>query len=192
MTLEAELTERARRADELVRQGRGQLRQVILDGHERGLSQRRIAAITGRSQPEVGRLLREIAAPAPTWLSARAAAEAIKVELGRGDEDFALRTLIGAVNDFRALDDPGDIHDFLRRPRPTGDRRWDSLLAASVARACRPRAITAPSWTRRKPLDSWWFPAQGGGLLAARTMARTPIDFSRLGIWLDASAFQTA
>jgi hypothetical protein len=103
-----------------------------------------------------------------------------------------LRTLIGAVNDFRALADPGEIHDFLRRPRPTGDPRWDTLLASAVGRACRPQGITAPAWTRRVPLKSWWFPCGGGGLLAARTMSRTPIDFSRLGIWLDASAFETA
>jgi hypothetical protein len=192
MTFELEIAGRAQRADEMVREGRAQLRQVVLDAHRRGLSQRRIAALTGRSQPEVGRLLREIAGPVRAWLTARAAAEAIKGELERGDEDFALRTLIGAINDFRGLQDLGEIADFLRRPRPTGDRRWDTLLAASVAQACRRRGITAPKWTRRTPLTSWWFPADGGGLLAARTMSRTPIDFSRFGIWLDASAFQTA
>jgi hypothetical protein len=192
VTLETEIAKRSRRADALVRQGRAQLRQVILDAHRRGLSQRRIAALTGRSQPEVGRLLREIDAPARTWMTARDAAEAIKSELGEGDEDFALRTLIGAINDFRGLRDQAQRQDFLRRPRPTGDQRWDTLLAASVAQACRWQGITAPRWTRRAPLKTWWFPSNGGGLLAARTMARTPIDFSRLGIWLDASAFQTA
>lgn len=192
MILETDLAQRALRADELVRQGRAQLRQVILDGHRHGLSQRRIAALTGRSQPEVGRLLREVGGSARTWLTAREAAEAIKGELERADDDFALRTLIGAINDFRGLSCPAEIQDFLRRPRPTGDRRWDTLLAASVARACRQRGVTAPKWTRRAPLASWWFPSDGGGLLAARTMSRTPIDFSRLGIWLDASAFQTA
>lgn len=193
MAFETEITEKSLRADELVRQGRALLREVILDGHERGLSQRRIAALTGRSQPEVGRLLREeIGGPARTWMTARDAAEAIKGELEQGDDDFALRTLIGAINDFRGLADPAQTQEFLRRPRPTGDRRWDTLLAASVARACRRRGVPAPMWTRRTPLKSWWFPADGGGLLAARTMARTPIDFSRLGIWLDASAFQTA
>ena len=192
MSFETQIAERALHADELVRQGRAQLRQVVLEGHRHGLSQRRIAALTGRSQPEVGRLLREIGGPARTWLTARGAAEAIKGELERGDDDFALRTLIGAVNDFRGLSDPGEIQDFLSRPRPTGDRRWDTLLAAAVAQACRPRGVTPPKWTRRAPLKSWWFPSDGGGLLAARTMARTPIDFSRLGIWLDASAFQTA
>ena len=192
MTFETEIAQRSQRADELVRQGRAQLRQVILDAHRRGLSQRRIAALTGRSQPEVGRLLRESDAPARTWMTTRGAAEAIKEELAHGDEDFALRTLIGAINDFRGLADPAEIRDFLRRPRPTGDRRWDTLLAASVAQACRRRGVPPPKWTRRAPLKSWWFPSDGGGLLAARTMSRTPIDFSRLGIWLDASAFQTA
>ena len=120
MTFETEIAKRSQRAYELVRQGRAQLRQVVLDAHRRGLSQRRIAALTGRSQPEVGRLLREITGPVRPWLTARAAAEAIKDELERGDEDFALRTLIGAINDFRGLQDPGEIQDFLRRPRPTG------------------------------------------------------------------------
>jgi transcriptional regulator with XRE-family HTH domain len=192
MTFEAEIARRSARADELVRQGRTQLRQVVLDGHQRGLTQRRIAELTGRSQPEVARLLREIGAPAHTWITARGAAEAIKGELRQGDDDFALRTLIGAINDFHELKDQAEIQEFLRRPRPTGDRRWDTLLAASVARACRRRGSIAPKWTRRAPLESWWFPSNGGGLLAARTMSRTPIDFSRLGIWLDASAFQTA
>lgn len=192
MTFETEIAERSLRADELVREGRAQLRLVVLDGHRHGLTQRRIAELTSRSQPEVGRLLREIAGPARTWMTARVASEAIKDELQQGDDDFALRALIGAINDFRDLQAPAEIHEFLRRPRPTGDRRWDTLLAAAVAQACRRRGIPAPKWTRRTPLDSWWFPAGGGGLLAARTMARTPIDFSRLGIWLDASAFQTA
>ena len=192
MTFETEIAERSRRADELVRQGRTQLRQVILDARRRGFSQRRIAALTGRSQPEVGRLLREIDAPARTWMTARDAAEAIKAELGQGDEDFALRTLIGAINDFRGLRNLVEVQDFLRRPRPTGDQRWDTLLAASVAQACRRRKISPPKRTHRTPLKSWWFPSNGGGLLAARTMSRTPIDFSRLGIWLDASAFETA
>lgn len=192
MTFEAVIAKRSQHADELVRQGRAELRQVVLDAHRHGLSQRRIAALTDRSQPEVSRLLREAGEPAHTWMTARDAAEAIKGELATGDDEFALRTLIGAINDFRGLREPGEIQDFLRRPRPTGDRRWDTLIAAAVARACRRRGVTAPKWTRRTPLDSWWFPADGGGLLTARTMARTPIDFSRLGIWLDASAFQTA
>jgi hypothetical protein len=191
VTFEAEIADRARRADELVRSGRAELREAVLEGQRHGLSQRRIAALTGRSQPEVGRILRESEAARRSWMTARTAAEAIKTELQRGDDDFALRMLVQAINDFRDVGDPDDIQEFLRRPRPTGDRRWDTLLAAAVARACRKRDLTPPAWTHRKPLQSWWFPLDGGGLLAARTMQRTPVDFARLGIWLDASAFQT-
>jgi hypothetical protein len=125
-------------------------------------------------------------------MTARDAAVAIKAELQRGDDDFALRMLVQAITDFRNLSALDDVEGFLRRPRPTGDRRWDTLLAAAVAQACRKRGLSPPTWTCRQPLESWWFPLHGGGLLAARTMARTPIDFARLGIWLDASAFQTA
>jgi hypothetical protein len=192
MTLETEIADRALRADELVRSGRAQLREAVLEGQRHGLSQRRIAALTGRSQPEVGRILRESEAARRSWMTARTVAEAIKTEVQRGDDDFALRMLVQAINDFRNLSAPDDIEDFLRRPRPTGDLRWDTLLAAAVARACRKRDLPPPAWTRRKPLKSWWFPVGGGGLLAARTMQRTPVDFARLGIWLDASAFQTA
>jgi hypothetical protein len=192
MTFETELADRALRADELVRAGREQFHEAVLDGHRHGLSQRRIAALTRRSQPEVGRILREIEAARRSWMTARSAADAIKAELQRGDDDFALRMLIQAINDFRALSAADDIEEFLRRPHPTGDRRWDTLLAAAVARTCRKRGLTPPTWTRRQPLESWWFPLDGGGILAARTMQRTPVDFSRLGIWLDASAFQTA
>lgn len=192
MTFETEIADRAIRADELVRAGRAQLHAAVLEGQRHGLSQRRIAALVGRSQPEVGRILRETEAARQSWMTARSAADAIKAELQGGDDDFAFRMLVQAITDFRALSRPVDIDDFLRRPRPTGDRRWDTLLAAAVARSCRKRGITPPTWTRRPPLESWWFPLDGGGLLAARTVQRTPIDFARLGIWLDASAFQTA
>jgi len=192
VNFEGQISERARRADALVGQGRAELRQTVLDGHRHGLSQRRIAALTGRSQPEVSRIVRQGSGPPRAWMTAGDAAQAIKMELEQNDGDFALRTLVGAVSDLRGLRDLTEIREFLRRPRPTGDRRWDTLLAAAVARACRQRGILAPAWTHRAPLAAWWFPSQGGGLLAARTMSRTPIDFSRLGIWLDASAFQTA
>src|SRR5690606_33417154 len=166
--------------------------QTIADGAAAGLSQRQIAAAVGRSQPEVARILREIRSADRTWMTARDAAGAIRRELAAGDEDFALRMLIQAIDDFRHLDGPSDITEFLRRPEPTGDHRWDTLVAGAVARACRLRGLPAPKWTRRRPLATWWFPGNGGGILAARTMQRTPVDLERLGIYLDAAAFHTA
>lgn len=130
------------------------------------------------------------ASAARTWLSAADAAEAIREELARGDEDFALRMLARAVADFRSLDDPDALAELLREPPSTGDLRWDTLLAATVSRECRRRGMAAPAWTAVPALDTWWFPAPDP-LLDARTIQRTPIDLSIKGIWLDANALET-
>ncbi|GGC00896.1 hypothetical protein [Cellulomonas carbonis] len=192
MTTREALRRQAREADALVERGRRQLLDAVVSARAAGFSQREIAAVVGRSQPEVARLLRMHRQALRPWMTARDAALAIRHELHRGDEDFALRMLVQAVDDFRGLEAPADVADFLRRPPGTGDRKWDTLLGAVVARECRRRDVAAPRWTRRPPLESWWFPVTGGGVLAARTMARTPVDLARLGIWLDAAAFRTA
>src|SRR5450631_3396202 len=50
----------------------------------------------------------------------------MKGELRQGDDDFALRTLIGAINDFRELRDPAEIQD------SWGDRCCLALTVRSV------------------------------------------------------------
>lgn len=94
-----------------------------------------------------------------------------------------------ALAEFRALTDDAEIAVFLARPPCIGDRRWETLLAACVSRESRARGIAAPSWTRVPPLPSWWFPVPDP-VLTARTMQRTPIDLSVLGIWLDGAALE--
>lgn len=126
-----------------------------------------------------------------TWVTAAEAAAAIVEELTRGDEDFALRVVARAVTDLRSLEDPADIARFLVEPGGTGDPRWDTLLATAIGRECRLRGVDAPSWTQPPALRSWWFPLLPDPILTARTMARTPIDFSTRGIWLDANALET-
>jgi y4mF family transcriptional regulator len=69
-----------------------------------------------------------------TLMTAEATAEAIREELTRCDEDFALRMLARCVADLRSLDDPDDVESFLAPPPSTGDHRWDTLLAASIRR----------------------------------------------------------
>ncbi len=123
-------------------------------------------------------------------MTAADAARAVREDLARGDTDFALRMLARALADFATLTEAGDIARFLAPPPSTGDRRWDTLLAAAVSRACRLRGIPAPDWTRPEPLRTWWFPVPDRRLVA-RTMQRTPIDLSVRGIWLDARALET-
>jgi y4mF family transcriptional regulator len=118
-------------------------------------------------------------------------ATAIREELIRGDEDFALRLVARCVADLRSLSDSAEIESFLAQPPSSGDQRWDTLLAASIGRQCRRQGITAPRWTHAPALPSWWFPVPDR-LLVARTMQRTPIDLSARGIWLDAAALESA
>ena len=127
-----------------------------------------------------------------TWMTAADVAEAVGEELARGDDDFAFRMLARGVADLRSRRRPADLARFLAPPPSTGDGRWDALLAAAVRRECRHRGIPAPAWTDVAPLRPWWFPLQASPLLTARTMQRTPVDFSVLGIWLDGNALETA
>jgi y4mF family transcriptional regulator len=90
-----------------------------------------------------------------TWLTAPDTAEAIREELQRGDDDFALRILGRALSDLRSLDDPRDIALFMAEPPSTGDHRWDTLLAATVGRQCHKTGIAPPAWTRPEPLQTW-------------------------------------
>lgn len=124
------------------------------------------------------------------------AARAIRAELTRGDELFALRLVVRAIDDLRALageqtDDHPDLRDFLEPPPTTGSERWDALLATAVGRWCRLLDVARPDWTYVEPLRSWWF-VDDNPLLVARTLQRTAPDFATIGIWLDDAAFATA
>jgi len=126
------------------------------------------------------------------WMTAGEVAEAVGEELERGDEDFAFRMLARGVADLRSRRRPADVARFLAPPPSTGDERWDALLAAVVGRECRRRGVPAPGWTDVEPLRPWWFPLLASPALTARTMQRTPVDWSTKGIWLDANALETA
>ncbi len=117
-------------------------------------------------------------------------AEAMRVELAAGDEAMALRLMLDGVN--RIPTTPTDALDqMLDEPATIGDQRWDTLLAACVQYYCRRIGIRAPAWSRKEPLESWWWPAREHAR-AAMTMQRTPIDFKRLGIWFSERNFTTA
>lgn len=151
------------------------------------------SAILERIQPDPRGGVRPGAGRPPrTWMTAREAASAIRQELRRGDEDFAFRMVARLVADLRSLNRPTDLARCLAAPAGTGDDRWDTLLAIAIARECRRMSIEAPAWTNVSGLPSWWFPLLADPILTARTMQRTPIDFSARGIWLDANALETA
>ena len=124
------------------------------------------------------------------WMTAPDLTEAVGAELRRGDTTFALRLLARAVADLRSLHELSDLDRFLGEPASTGDRRWDTLVAAAVSRECRLRGVVAPRWTDVQPLGAWWFPDDDPVVLA-RTMQRTPVDLRVKGIWLDGAALES-
>ena len=137
-------------------------------------------------------LLRQFGGNPRSWLTATDIAQAVSVELARGDEIFALRILAKALSESRSLTDPVDIIRFLQEPSSTGDRRWDVLLASTIARECRLRGLGAPNWTDIEGVEPWWFPALVDKTLIPLTIQRTPPELSSKGIWLDERALASA
>lgn len=123
-------------------------------------------------------------------LTVPALARALRKEIAAGDTGFALRLIGRSVDEFRRMPASGR-EGFLGLPPSTGDHRWDTLVAAAFRRECRRAGIRPPGWTTVQPLTTWWFPVSDR-LLVARTMQRTPIDLSVLGIWLDAKALEVS
>ncbi len=182
------LEERAAEADELVERGRRLLVEVVHEASEQGMSQRQVAALVGRSQPEVARLL---AKPPRTVPTVGQVAERMADLVAEGHEHQALRVMLDGVNRLPAPGSPAEARASLRRPASTGDSRWDALLAAAVAYRARLAGVRVPTWTAVPPLRQFWWPA---GERAGRAMAmkRTPVEFKRLGIWFDERNFRTA
>jgi hypothetical protein len=116
-------------------------------------------------------------------------AEALRAEVAAGDTSFALRLIGRSLHELRQLGTDGERATFLAAPASTGDRRWDQLVAVAFARQCRLLGLKAPCWTETEPLRPWWFPIPDRRLVA-RTMQRTPIEWSVKGLWLDPKALE--
>ncbi|WP_413542101.1 helix-turn-helix transcriptional regulator [Arthrobacter sp. VKM Ac-2550] len=90
------------------------------------------------------------------YWTADKAAKAIKRELDKGDQDFAIRVLAMSVDFFDDLDNR-HRQLFLRQPSSTGRKRWDALLARTFAYRCREHGMKAPAWTQTGRLAHKWY-----------------------------------
>lgn len=179
----------ALRSDEAIRLARVRLEDACLDAFERGLTQRDISREVGRSQPEVARLIsRARQRRDRRWLTAAESARLIADELRAGDEDFALRLVRTMLDTFRGLSRQDRDVFLSERPR-IGDRRWDTLVRASLGWACREQDHPAPSWTRVEALDRLWF-IRPERALAGRLIQRTPSELAIVGIFIDAESLK--
>lgn len=122
-------------------------------------------------------------------------AQAVQAALTRdgGDEAEALRSALELV----PLCDAASADERLRllsdAPRPTGDPRYDALLAALVEHLCARYALPVPAWVDDPGcfLDRWWF-VSGLRSLHATALVDSPISFARRGVFICAGALDYA
>lgn len=125
------------------------------------------------------------------WSTMPEVAARVRDALAGGDTVWANRLLCDAVNQIPLVAALDRLDVMLAAPGPTGDERWDALLAGAVRYRVRLLDLPAPAWTEREPLAAWWWPG-GRGARAVLAMQRTPPELSRLGIWFDARNFTGA
>ncbi|SHJ04434.1 hypothetical protein SAMN02745244_01598 [Tessaracoccus bendigoensis DSM 12906] len=126
------------------------------------------------------------------WPTASEIADDVRTNLAAGDEDHALRMLIDGVNYLPDAHAAGRLGEALVEPESIGDSRWDALLAGAIRYRLHQSGLPAPRWTRKEPLDTFWWPAATWASQAYNDMAHTPAELLRLGIFLDDRAFTSA
>ncbi|HUG85818.1 MAG TPA: helix-turn-helix domain-containing protein [Euzebya sp.] len=189
------------RAGELLRNAR----------HAAGLSQQELAELAGTSQSaiatyEAGR--REPTVPVLERM-VRATGRELVLNTQPNPHLFRLTDLAAQI----AADDNEQRHlrlvfEFLRaaaddghpllllvmaEPPPTGDRRFDALLAAVAEDLCLRDGLRPPAWSQSpdRTLDGFWWVSD---LPSARTRAlvHTPASYRRRGIMIDRADLEAA
>lgn len=126
------------------------------------------------------------------WPTASEIADDVRTNLAAGDEDHALRMLIDGVNYLLDAHAAGRLDEALVEPESIGDSRWDALLAGAIRYRLHQSGLPAPRWTRKEPLDTFWWPYAPGPARAACDLANTPAELKRLGIFLARKDFEHA
>ncbi len=126
------------------------------------------------------------------WPTASEIADDVRANLAAGDEDHALRMLIDGVNYLPDAHAAGQLDEALVEPESTGDPRWDALLAGAIRYRLHQSGLAAPLWTRKEPLNRFWWPTATWDSQAYNDMAHSPAELLRIGIFLDERAFAAA
>ena len=74
-------------------------------------------------------------------------------------------------------------------PDPTGDPRWDAMLAAAAEHLCYHHGLSVPSWTvdPTRFLDRWWFVSPYRSVHASAPV-NTPAAFANRGVFIHAGS----
>jgi hypothetical protein len=105
--------------------------------------------------------------------------------LAENDEDSARRLAFRFVEQFDKADDANRRRMVEVAPLPSGDRRYDALLASLVEYSCVHHGMPSPTWVDdpSRFLEEWWF-VSGIKSLHANAVVHSPISFKRRGVFI--------
>ena len=89
--------------------------------------------------------------------------------------------------------EPDDVQPSLLQdePSPTGDERWDVLLAALAEHLGAQHDLAPPQWAEFRVLQQPWFPAELK-IQRADALVRAPAAFRKHGVYLSARDLEAA
>jgi hypothetical protein len=74
-------------------------------------------------------------------------------------------------------------------PGPTGDKRWDAMLAAAAEHLCYHHGLPVPAWSvdPTRFLERWWFVSPYRSVHAS-ALVGTPAAFANRGVFIHAGS----
>lgn len=126
------------------------------------------------------------------WRTVPEIAENMRPYLVDGNASHALRLMMDGLNYLRDAQEQGALSDCLDEPETLGSVRWDTLLAASLRYVLHQMGERAPEWADKPPLDVFWWPTTTWDQQQYIDMAHSPIELSRVGIFMDEKDFTQA
>jgi hypothetical protein len=111
------------------------------------------------------------------------------LEMSPPDRHAALRWVAQFMGDFRRAAPGRRGATVAVEPGPTGDERWDAMLAAVAEHLCYHSGLPVPSWSvaPERFLERWWFvsPYQS---VHASAFVSTPAAFANRGVFIHAGS----
>jgi len=105
--------------------------------------------------------------------------------LAEHDEATGRRLAFRFIEQFDRADQADRGRMVETAPLPTGDSRYDALLAAEVEYCCVRHGMPSPGWVNdpSRFVEEWWF-VSGIKSLHANAVVHSPISFKRRGVFI--------